>query len=59
MNPGKQLGEAEGIRQDLRTLRQRIAALIDRASFDDVDILLAVAEGHVDRHLATLRRIDE
>lgn len=50
------LSDAEAIRHDLRLLRKRIADLHDRRSFDDVDILLSVAESHADQRLATLRR---
>lgn len=57
--PSNHLSDAEAIRHDLRLLRKRIAALDDRASFDDVDILLSVAESHVDQHLATLQRSGE
>jgi len=57
--PSKHLSDAEAIRHELSLLRKRIAALHGRASFDGVDILLSVAESHVDQHLATLRRTDE
>ena len=55
MNILRQSPDAEAIRHDLRLLRKRIAGLDDRALFDDVDVLLSVAEAQVDQHLATLR----
>ncbi|MDR7221670.1 hypothetical protein [Aminobacter aminovorans] len=56
--PSNHLSDAEAIRRDLKRLRKRIAGLADHAKFDDVDILLSVAETHVDKHLATLRRTE-
>ncbi|AMS43327.1 hypothetical protein [Aminobacter aminovorans] len=54
MNILQQSPDAEAIRHDLRLLRKRIAGLDDRARFADVDVLLSVAEAHVDQQLATL-----
>jgi hypothetical protein len=50
------LTEAEELRAELGTLRRKISRMANRRTFDEVDVLLSVAEHQMEQIISPLRQ---